>query len=65
MFRSSNVNETIFLKVLLKYREFLTVKTVTRHKKPYFFIKILKSKKNKLVLTSFYYVSREKWSGNL
>ena len=42
----------------------LTVKTVKLYKKLYFFIKSLKSKKKKLALTSFYYVSREMWLGN-
>ena len=37
---------------------------VTRLFKLYFFIKRLQSKKKKLVLTSFYYVSWEIWLGN-
>ena len=37
----------------------IIVKTVTPTKKLFFFIKIYKSKKKKLVLTLFYYVSRE------
>ena len=41
------------------------VKTVTVYKKLHFFIKNLESKKKKLALTSFYYVSREIWLGNL
>ena len=40
------------------------VKTVTLYKKFHFFIKILQSKKKKLALTSFYYVSRKIWFGN-
>ena len=42
--------------VSLKYREIITVKTVTLYKKLYFFIKNLKSKKKKLALTLLYYV---------
>ena len=43
------------LLVSLKYREIKTVKTVTLYKKKkFFFIKSLKSKKNKLTLTSIY-----------
>ena len=53
-----------FFLVSLKYREIVTVKTVTLYKKLYFFIKSLESKKKKLALTSFYYVSREIWLGN-
>ena len=49
--------------VLLKYREITTVQTVTLYKK-LFFIKSLKSKIEKLALTSFYCVSPEKWLGN-
>ena len=48
----------------MRYRETITVKTVTLYKKLHFFIKSLKSKKKKLALTSSYYVSREIWLGN-
>ena len=40
------------------------VKTVTLYKKLIFFIKSHKSKKKKLALTSFYYISREIWLDN-
>ena len=41
------------------------VKTITLYKrKCIFFIKSYKSKKEKLALTSFYYVSRDIWLGN-
>ena len=40
------------------------VKSEILHKKLYFFIESLKSKKKKLALTLFYYVSREIWLGN-
>ena len=54
MFRTSNVNKTVqFFVVPLKYREITTAKTVTLHKKLYFFIKCLKNKKKKLPITSF------------
>ena len=61
MFRKSNVNKTVsFFLVLLKHREIVTVKTVTLYKKLVFFLlKLLKSKKKNLALTSFYHVSRE------
>ena len=42
----------------------IMVKTVALYKKLHFFIKILKSKKKKLTLTSFYYVSRKIWFGD-
>ena len=65
MFRKSNVNKTVKLfLVSLKYREIITVKTVALYNKQFFYIKSLKSKKNKLVLTSFCYVSGEIWLGN-
>ena len=53
--------------LLLFFEAFFSfVKTVTLYKKLYFFfIKSLKSKKEKLVLTSFYYVNGEVWLGNL
>ena len=59
IFRKSNVNKTVWFLYLvsLKYREVITVKL-------YFFIESLKSKKKKLALTSFYYVSWEIWLGN-
>ena len=53
-----------FFLVSLKYREIVTVKTVTLYKKLYFFIKSLESKKKKLALTSFQYVNQETWLGN-
>ena len=43
------------------YREIIKVKIVTLYEKLYFFIKNVKSKKKKLALTSFYYVSQEIW----
>ena len=50
MFHKSNVNKTVqFFLALLKYREVITVKTITLHKKLIFFIKNLKSNKKKLV----------------
>ena len=59
MLRKSSVNKTVyFFLVSLKYREVITVKTVTLYKKVYLFIKRLKSKKKKLVLTLFDHVSR-------
>ena len=72
MFRKSDVNKTtLILLVLLKYREIITVKTVILYLKNKYFIKTvntlitsLKSKKKKLALTLFYYVSREIWLGN-
>ena len=39
----------------------MTVETLTLYKKLYFFITSLKSKKKKLAVTSFYYVSVEKY----
>ena len=56
MFCNSNVNKTVFL-VSLKYREIITIKTVTLHEKLFFFIRSVRSKKKKLALTSFYYVN--------
>ena len=53
----------IFFLVLLKYREIITVKSEILHKKLYFFIKSLKSKKKKLALTSFYYVKSRNMVG--
>ena len=59
MLRKSSVNKTVyFFLVSLEYREVITVKTVTLYKKVYLFIKRLKSKKKKLVLTLFDHVSR-------
>ena len=59
MFCKSNVNKTVWFLYLvsLRYREIITIKV-------YFSIKSLKSKKKKLTLTSFYYVSWEIWLGN-
>ena len=52
MSRNSNVNKTVYLfLVLLKYKEIITVKS-------------LKSKKKKLAIIFFYYVSREIWLDN-
>ena len=66
MFRKSSVNKTVqFFLVSLKYREIITGKTVTLYKKLYFLIKSVISKKKKLALTSFSYVSLEIWLGNL
>ena len=48
MFRKSNVNITVFFFLVLKYRKVITIKS-------------LKSKKKKLAVTLFYYVSREIW----
>ena len=60
MFRKSNVNKTVYFLVSLKYIDIITVKTVTLDIRNFiFFIKNLKSKKKKLALTLFYYVSRE------
>ena len=60
MFRKSNVNKTVYFLVSLKYIDIITVKTVTLYIRNFiFFIKNLKSKKKKLALTLFYYVSRE------
>ena len=57
MFRKSNVNKIVYVfLVLLKYKEIITVNFIRNFA---FFIKSLKSKKKKLALTSFYYVSRE------
>ena len=60
MFRKSNVNKTVYFLVSLKYIDIITVKTVTLYIRNFiFFIKNFKSKKKKLALTLFYYVSRE------
>ena len=66
MFCNSNENKTVyfFFLVSLKYREIITVKTVTLYKKPNFCIKSLKSKKKKLALTLFCYVVQEIWLDN-
>ena len=62
MFRKSNVNKIVYVfLVLLKYKEIITVNFIRNFA---FFIKSLKSKKKKLALTSFYYVSREMWLDN-
>ena len=62
MFRKSNVNKIVYVfLVLLKYKEIITVNFIRNFA---FFIKSLKSKKKKLALTSFYYVSREIWLDN-
>ena len=60
MFRKSNVNKTVYFLVSLKYIDIITVKTVTLYIRNFiFFIENFKSKKKKLALTLFYYVSRE------
>ena len=60
MFCKSNVNKTVYFLVSLKYIDIITVKTVTLYIRNFiFFIKNFKSKKKKLALTLFYYVSRE------
>ena len=66
MFCKSYVNKSLifFFFFFLVYRGIITAKTVALYKKLYFFIKGLKSKKKKLALTLFYYVSREIWLGN-
>ena len=51
MFRNGNVNKTVNRFIVSRDREIITVKS-------------LKSKKKKLALTLFYYVSREIWLGN-
>ena len=54
MLSKSNIRKQfLFFLVSLKYREIVTVKTVTRYEKLYFFIKSLESKKKKLAVTSF------------
>ena len=65
MFCNSNLNKTVyFFLVLLKRREFVTVKTATLYNNFIFFIKSLKSKKKNLALSLSYYVIREIWLGN-
>ena len=66
MFWKSTVNKTVTLfLVLLKYREIITVKTVTLYKKIYFILlKDLKARKKKLALTSFCNISQEIWLDN-
>ena len=60
MLRKSNANKTVyFFSVLLKCREIVMVKTVTHKKFYYFKFKLLKFRKKKPELTSFYYVSRQ------
>ena len=51
MFRNSKVNKTVKFFLVSRYREIITFKS-------------LKSKKKKLSLTLFYYVSREICLGN-
>ena len=46
MFRKGNVNKTVqFFLVLLKYREIITVKTVTLYKKLFFSLKVSKQER--------------------
>ena len=52
----------VFFLVSLKYRDIITVKTVTLYNKLYFFIKSLKSKKKKLALRSIMSVEKYGWA---
>ena len=59
MFRKSNVNKTVyFVLVSLKYGEIIPLKQQHFVRNFIFSNKSLKSKKKKLALTLFYYVSR-------
>ena len=65
MFCKSNVNKTVsFFLFLLKYRDITTFKTLTRHKKPYFFHLKSKKQEKQVAMTLFHYVSRDISLGN-